>query len=114
MESNGTGRNGSAPDPRDAPFDGTAETLADLSKEIEHALLDIQGPLDALELISETLDLRHGTAVGWLVRTASDSTGRLREQWERLHELTHKPKAIAQKASSHSMSGRNDAPADHS
>jgi hypothetical protein len=85
---------------------GPADSLAALSKEIEHALLDLQGPLDALELVSETLDLRHGTAVGWLVRTASDSVGRLREHWERLHELTHQLNASAQQVPAETPVGK--------
>ena len=102
MEREDTARGGPVIEPKDACIDRTAGTLTALSKEIEHALVDLQGPLDALELVTETMDLRHGTAVGWLVRTASDSAGRLREQWEQLHELARKP--------SHHLSGTHDAP----
>jgi hypothetical protein len=57
-----------------------------IAREMEQALLDLQGPLDTLELLADTLDLREATAIGWLVRTASSSVTRLKTQWENLHE----------------------------
>lgn len=87
METEDAKRSGPATGPRDASCGNAAATLAVLSKEMEQALVDLQGPLDALELVSETLELRHGTAIAWLVHIASDSAGRLRENWEQLHDL---------------------------
>lgn len=106
METEDTKRSGPATGPGDASLDGAVATLAVLSKEMEQALVDLQGPLDALELVSETLELRHGTAVAWLVHTASNSAGRLRENWEQLHDLVRSSDACEQPAASMPHTGR--------
>lgn len=61
-------------------------SLALIAREMEQALLDLQGPLDTLKLLVEMLDLQEAIAIGWLVRTANASATRLRVQWEHLHE----------------------------
>ncbi|HEV7370703.1 hypothetical protein [Arenibaculum sp.] len=85
-----------APTISPVPADGAGRTgnrlddpavLLALARDMERSLIDLQGPLDALELLADALDIRQATALAWLVSTAARSASELRGQWERLHEM---------------------------
>lgn len=76
------------PAPVGAPDRGSDPTvLRQLAGDMERSLLDLQGPLDTIELLVDGLDVRNAAALAWLVSAAARATGELRGQWERLHEM---------------------------
>jgi hypothetical protein len=78
--------------------------LRPILQDMEQALLDLQGPLDTLGLLADTLPAPQAASMTWLVDTATSSTVRLREEWEKLHAITQSAEEAAPEDGAHDSS----------